>query len=152
MVHLYCNEQGIKDTSRGNTYHNKRFKEIAESHGLTVSYDERIGWSISQLTEEAGAFVDEKADKSAFVVTRARHTPPKPPEAPTEGAEGEGGESTAGEPEGGTEDGAGGEEQPEKPKQSLRKYVCPKGGCIIRASKEVNVICGECKVAFEKVS
>lgn len=152
MVHLYCNEQGIKDTSRGNTYHNKRFKEIAESHGLTVSYDERIGWSISQLTEEAGAFVDEKADKSAFVVTRARHTPPKPPEAPTEGAEGEGGESTAGEPEGGTEDGTGGEEQPEKPKQSLRKYVCPKCGCIIRASKEVNVICGECKVAFEKVS
>lgn len=23
MVHLYCNENGIKDTSRGNTYHNK---------------------------------------------------------------------------------------------------------------------------------
>lgn len=146
MVHLYCNEHGIKDKSRGNTYHNKRFKEIAESHGLTVSYDGRIGWSISQLTEEAGAFVDEKADKSVFTITRARHTPPKPPETPTEGAEGEDGESTAGEPEGGT----GGEEQPEKLKQSLRKYVCPKCGCIIRASKEVNVICGECKVAFEK--
>lgn len=142
MVHLYCNEQEIKDTSRGNTYHNKRFKEIAESHGLIVSYDERIGWSISQLTPEAEAFVDEKADKTAFVVTRERHTPPKPPEQPAEGAEDEGGENTAGEPEDGTE--------PEKPKQSLRKYVCPKCGCIIRASKEVNVICGDCKVPFEK--
>lgn len=137
MVHLYCNEQDIKDTSRGNTYHNKRFKEIAESHGLIVSYDDKIGWSISELTPEAEALIEEKANKAAFVVTRERHTPPKSPVGSTEG-----GGDTTGEPEGGTE--------PEKPKQSLRKYVCPKCGCIIRASKEVNVICGDCKVLFEK--
>lgn len=137
MVHLYCNEQDIKDTSRGNTYHNKRFKEIAESHGLIVSYDDKIGWSISELTPEAEALIEEKANKAAFVVTRERHTPPKSPVGSAEG-----GEDTTGEPEDGTE--------PEKPKQSLRKYVCPQCGCIIRASKEVNVICGDCKVLFEK--
>jgi len=30
MVHLYCMENGIKDTSRGTTYHNKKFKQEAE--------------------------------------------------------------------------------------------------------------------------
>lgn len=29
------------------------------------------------------------------------------------------------------------------------KYVCPKCGAIIRATKLVNVVCGDCKVAFE---
>jgi len=146
MVHLYCQEKGIKDTSRSNTYHNKRFKEMAESHGLIVTYDEKIGWSSSQLTPEAMTFVEENADKDVFVVTRNRHSAPKPPKQPTGSQEDESGGEAEGEPETGTEDGT----EPEKPKQSLRKYVCPKCGCIIRASKEVNVICGDCKVPFEK--
>lgn len=146
MVHLYCNEQGIKDTSRGNTYHNKRFKELAESHGLTVSYDERIGWSCTRLSEAAASFVEENADKSVFVITRERHSPPQAPITPTNAPEGEGGETDKGEPENGTQ----GTTEPPKTKQSLRKYVCPKCGCIIRASREVNVICGECKVPFEQ--
>lgn len=36
-----------------------------------------------------------------------------------------------------------------KTKQSMRKYVCPSCGCIIRATKEVNVICKDCYVDFE---
>lgn len=149
MVHLYCNEQGIKETSRSNTYHNKRFKELAESHGLIVTYDERIGWSSSQLTPEAAAFVEEYADKAAFVVTRYRHSPPTPPKQPTEQPTGSQGDEGEGEVEGEPENGTEGSTEPEKPKQSLRKYVCPKCGCIIRASKVVNVICGDCKVPFE---
>lgn len=35
-------------------------------------------------------------------------------------------------------------------KQSSRKYVCPCCGTIIRATKEVHVICGECEVPFEE--
>ena len=30
------------------------------------------------------------------------------------------------------------------------KYVCPKCGAIIRATKQVNVICGDCNVPFEQ--
>lgn len=30
------------------------------------------------------------------------------------------------------------------------KYVCPVCGAIIQATKQVNVICGDCNVAFEK--
>lgn len=37
-----------------------------------------------------------------------------------------------------------------KTKQSSRKYVCPMCGCIIRATKEVHVICGDCNVEFEE--
>ena len=29
------------------------------------------------------------------------------------------------------------------------KYVCPKCGAIIRATKLVNVVCGDCDIAFE---
>ena len=35
-----------------------------------------------------------------------------------------------------------------KAKSSSRKYVCPNCGCIIRATKEVHIICGECEVEF----
>ena len=38
MTHLFCREHGFKETSRGSAYHNKKFKEIAESHGLTCVY------------------------------------------------------------------------------------------------------------------
>lgn len=150
MVHLYCQEHDIKDTSRGHTYHNKRFKAVAEQHGLIVSYDNRIGWSSSILTPDAAAFVQENADKSVFVVTRNRHTAPKPPQLPVDDGEEAGEDTDSGDPENGTEDGTEGGTEPEKPKQSMRKYVCPKCGCIIRATKEVNIICGDCKVAFVK--
>ena len=33
MVHYYNHVNGIKDTSRGYTYHNRRFKEAAEARG-----------------------------------------------------------------------------------------------------------------------
>ena len=46
MCHYYCQLHGIKDTSRGNTYHNRRFKEVAEAHGLNVTHHEKYGWTL----------------------------------------------------------------------------------------------------------
>ena len=57
MAHLYCLKNGIKDTSRNCTYHNKRIKEVGEAHGLIISYSSAIGWSITTQNEEAKAFV-----------------------------------------------------------------------------------------------
>lgn len=136
MAHLYNVQYDIKDTSRGRTYHNKRFKQTAEDHGLIIEYSERIGWSSSALNDEARAFVEENANKEVFVLTRARHAAPKPPQPPTGGEEG-----TA---------GTDGGEEAAKPKQSTRRYICPSCGCIIRATKEVRVICGDCNVPFEE--
>ena len=57
MVHYYCHVNGIKDTSRGNTYHNKRFKEIAESHGLIVAHDEKYGWTLTSPSDDLIEFI-----------------------------------------------------------------------------------------------
>ena len=51
MCHLLNLQHGIQDCSRGGTYHNKRFKEAAEERDLSISYDPRIGWSITEPTE-----------------------------------------------------------------------------------------------------
>jgi hypothetical protein len=37
--------RGVKDTSRGGKYHNKKFKDIAESMGLVIAHDPVIGFS-----------------------------------------------------------------------------------------------------------
>lgn len=39
---------------------------------------------------------------------------------------------------------------PAKTEKEARKYVCPVCGCIIRATKEVHIICGDCNVEFEE--
>lgn len=49
MVHLYNLQIGVQDTSRGGTYHNKKYKEAAEQHGLTVEKDAKYGWTKTSL-------------------------------------------------------------------------------------------------------
>lgn len=51
MAHLYNILNVIKDTSRGGVYHNKKFKETAEAHGLIIEFNEHIGWSITHLQD-----------------------------------------------------------------------------------------------------
>lgn len=116
MVHLYNLQIGVQDTSRGGTYHNKKYKEAAEQHGLTVEKDAKYGWTKTSLNPEAKAFVAGMQDKKFEL---HRKSLPKIPGAT-------------------------------KTKQSSRKYVCPVCGCIIRATKEVHVICGDCNVEFEE--
>lgn len=115
MCHLWNLQEGVQDTSRGGTYHNKRFKEAAEAHGLTVEKTVKNGWSKTTLTPETEAFV-KGMEKQAFSLVRPK---------------------------------VGGLKGASK-KQSSRKYVCPCCGAIIRATKEVNVICGDCEVSFEE--
>ena len=50
-VHLWNLQNGIQDCSRGGQYHNKKFKEAAEARDLKISYDPRIGWSITEPTD-----------------------------------------------------------------------------------------------------
>lgn len=45
MCHLYALQNNIQDTSRAGIYHNKRFKEIAEKHGLIAVQMEHIGYT-----------------------------------------------------------------------------------------------------------
>lgn len=61
MVHWYNFNNGIKDCSRGNRYHNKHFRNEAEKHGIKISYNDTIGWSITEPTEELIDWIIEEA-------------------------------------------------------------------------------------------
>ena len=52
MAHHLNHQKGIKDVSRGQ-YHNRRFKEAAESAGLEVKRFGNVGWGITALGELA---------------------------------------------------------------------------------------------------
>ena len=117
MVHLQNLQDGVQDTSRSGTYHNKKFKETAEAHGLIVEKGEKYGWHKTTLSPEALEFV-QSLGKQGFTLVRPRPLGLK-------GSSKSGGSSS-------------------------RKYVCPCCGTIIRATKEVHVLCGECEVAFEE--
>ena len=113
MAHLYNIQNEIKDTSRAGIYHNTKFKETAETHGLQISYNEHIGWSITRLTPEAEKWVDENINIKGFSVYKLTK------EKISKG--------TA------------------KPKQSMRKLLCPCCGLIVRVTKpNVKLLCVEC--------
>lgn len=57
MCHQYASVHGMQDTSRAGNYHNKLFKKIAETHGLTVECMPTIGWSHTELTDETAALI-----------------------------------------------------------------------------------------------
>ncbi len=57
QVHLYCILHHIKDTSNHNRYHNKRFKKVAEDHGLIITYQDSAGWSGTELDDDAKKYV-----------------------------------------------------------------------------------------------
>ena len=134
MVHEYCMETSIKDTSNNGVYHNRRFKEQAEAHGLTVDHHEKYGWTITSPSEELLDFIifqgwqdiqmGERLAWSDMAGTGAGSKAP--------------GSSQTGAP------------KPPKAKSSTRRWVCPKCGTIIRSTKDVRVICADCMELFVK--
>lgn len=52
LVHVYCDQNSIKDTSRAGYYHNKKFKEVAEKFGLKCIPTE-AGWNTTPEGNEA---------------------------------------------------------------------------------------------------
>lgn len=111
MVHLWNLQVGVQDTSRGGTYHNKRFKTEAEKRGLIIEKDAKYGWTITTLSPEATEFV-ESLGHTGFTLSRTKMTKLEATKA--------------------------------KKKSSSRKYVCPVCGQSIRATKETNILCGDC--------
>jgi hypothetical protein len=77
MVHLYCAQCGIKDTSRAGTYHNAKFKEQAEAHGLIVrDIDEKYGWAATALTSAVRDGIPAlRINRRAFSVARVASKP-----------------------------------------------------------------------------
>lgn len=70
MCHQYASVHNMQDTSRAGNYHNKLYKKIAETHGLTVECVQTIGWSHTELTEDSekliAAFVAENPESIIY--------------------------------------------------------------------------------------
>lgn len=64
MVHLWNLQTEIQDTSRGGSYHNKKFKEVAEQHGLHIEQVPKYGWTKTTLNEEGERFIEQMKDKN----------------------------------------------------------------------------------------
>lgn len=73
MVHLKNLQDGTKDTSRSGMYHNKKFKAVAEQHGLIVDKSEKYGWSTTSLAEETAEWIRSiYTDEEGFELFRSR--------------------------------------------------------------------------------
>ena len=81
MVHYYCQLNNIQDTSRGNTYHNKRFREEAEKRGLLIDYDPKIGHSITQPSPALKSFCTSQHWRNKLTICRAGDLPDDTPKA-----------------------------------------------------------------------
>lgn len=125
MVHIYCLMNNIQDTSRGTTYHNKRFKENAERVGLVIEYDPKIGWSITAPSEDLITYIVEQG-WSDILMNRGGYVH----------SDGGNGNKT------GTSD-TDTEDRPKKP-SSTRKYICPNCSTSVRATKTVAIKCIPC--------
>ena len=125
MVHYYNDTHGIKDCSRGNTYHNKHFRDAAETRGLRVEHHPTYGWTITKPGDELLQFCIDN-DLRDIRLTRV------------DGFFARMGGS-------GTHDGSSAGTVTPTKKSSTRKYVCPCCGMIVRATKEVRISCMDCE-------
>lgn len=132
MVHLYNLAHGVKDCSRGGVYHNKKFKEEAEQRGLNVEHHEKYGWTLTSPSEELLDYILTQGWANIEMNRGLGWCPPP---------------STGGKSGAGSGTGA----QRPKAKSSTRKYVCPCCGQSVRATKTVNIICGDCNERMETV-
>ncbi len=123
MVHYWNYIHGIQDCSRGNTYHNRKFKAAAEAHGLIVDHNDKYGWTITKPSDELLEVI-LKYDLTDILLNRNEFS---------------GFQITGTGTHSGTDFGT---MAPRK--SSTRKYVCPCCGMIVRATRNVNVACLDC--------
>lgn len=126
MVHMYndiiLNEA---DTSNKGVYHNKVFKREAEAHGLIVTRSEKYGYSHTEPAEALIDFLLEHEELREIEMCRAN------PALVSVGI--------------GTHTGNSNGLKPISTNNSHhRKYICPCCDNSVRATKQVNIICGDC--------
>ena len=120
MVHYHNYLHGVQDCSRGNTYHNRKFKAAAEERGLIVTHSDKYGWSHTFPSDRLLEFILDN-DLTDILINRNEF----------------GGFRITGT---GTHSGMGvGGIEPRK--SSSRKYACPCCGMSVRATKVVNIAC-----------
>lgn len=124
MCHLANLEiLNVQDCSRGGTYHNKYFKAMAESVGLIVTKSDKYGWA---HTEPSLKILQWCIDNEIQEIKLNRN---------------EGGIRITG---GNNTGNASGQKPGKNPNSHSIKYQCPVCGNSVRATKKLNVVCGDC--------
>lgn len=121
-VHLWNLQNGIQDCSRGGAYHNKKFKEAAEARDLKISYDPRVGWSITEPTDALCEFILEQDWQDISMNRIEDFYAPR----------GKGAGDATGKPTG------------SNPNSHSIKYVCPCCHNSVRGTKVVRIKCADC--------
>lgn len=122
MVHCYCKQYDIKDCS--GAYHNKRFKDEAEKRTLLMEQHHSYGWAITHVTDDTINFI-LRNDIRDFDITRDMKFNPVMGNS-------------------GLNKGIENNIEKIKKTSSTRKYQCLKCKNSVRATKVVNIICGDC--------
>ena len=122
MVHYYNHVRGVQDCSRGNTYHNRKFRDAALAHGLIVDHHDKYGWTITSPSDDLLQFCLDN-DLNDILINRNEFCGIRVPVGGTGSATG----------------------IPVPPRtSSTRKYICPCCGNSVRATKNVNIGCLDC--------
>ena len=124
MVHYHNYLHGVQDCSRGNTYHNRKFKDAAEERGLIVTHSDKYGWSHTSPSDRLLEFIMDN-DLTDILLNRNEF----------------GGFRITGT---GTHSGTPTVAGLPPRTSSSRKYMCPCCGMSVRATKVVNVACLDC--------
>ena len=130
MVHMYCRENDIQEVSRGGKYHNSRFKEEAEKRGLVCIPNGQYGWGTHGENESLLEYVLSKG----WNELKIRRD-----------------DSTIGTALKGKPKEEANQQREEKRPSSTRKLQCPCCGNSVRATKAVNIICGDCMERMTEV-
>ena len=90
---------------------------------MIINKDSRIGWSLTEPSEELIEYIISQG-WTDILINRQESI-------------------RIGGVSGGCSGDSSGNKPPKKP-SSTRKYICPCCGNSVRATKEINIICGDC--------
>lgn len=131
MIHLYCEVNNIKDTSNGNVYHNKKYRDEAERHGLICEKAPVFGYAFTKPNDEAKDFIASiNVDEKAFLWTRNNML-------------------ALLDADNANDDGK--DTKPKKPRKKANVYICNGCEAEIKSKKEIHATCVDCNQPFEKV-
>lgn len=127
LLHEMCHQYNdtianAQDCSRGGTYHNKIFKQTAETHGLVVTRSDKYGWSHTEPSESLIEWI-LKNDIREIKLNRNEG-----------GIRISGGNSTPN----------GGVPVTRTTQSNSRRWSCPCCHAIVRSTRTVNIFCGDC--------
>lgn len=126
MIHIYDYViLKVSDRSRGGTYYNKRFAHTARIFNIPVERNDRYGF---QITSELSAS-EIIGNRRLLHCLASMRSMIFPEEISSQLSSTDNKHQTT-------------------PYPNARRYVCPKCGTIVRATKKVNILCGDCNIAM----